>query len=255
MTHDKKATLEHPSFAMIGFQRGTHSSTTRLFGSALKSHYSTIRMTVKRAYWEHDLHEDRYYTAGQPRLIEVEMSAAQFAEAITAMNVGDGVPCTLRFFEGHVDDPPDIETEVERVKNNFGTDLKDMIGTMQKYRKEIEKLTEKLPEKSRERLRVALDVMIQQLSSNVPFILEQFNEASDRVVTSAKHDIEAFAMHALRAAGLTALAEGKTPKQLAAALDAEKQRCGECDGEITAEDDHRACADAGAAWADAHKEP
>lgn len=229
----KPETYEHPSYALIQFSRGMGTSARRLFGSALRSHYATIRMTVTRAFWEHDLHEDRYFNAGQPRLMEIEMSAAQFAELITSMNMGGGVPCTLQFFnakhagpgvEGNIEEPPDIATEVERVKANFAGDLKEMIGTMQKYRKEIEQLSAKLPEKSKERMRVALDVMIQQLSSNVPFILEQFNEASERVVTSAKHDIEAFAMHALQMAGLQAnLAAGEAPKQLSTSLDTDDQ--------------------------------
>jgi hypothetical protein len=212
--------FEHPSYAMIQFTRGMGSRSRRLFGSSLKSHYATIRMTVTGAFWEHDLHEDRYFDAGKKRLIEVEMSAAQFAELITSMNVGSGVPCTLNFFnatagvDGFIEEPPDIETEVERVKSSFEADLKGMEATMRERRKEIEQLAAKLPEKSRERLRIALDVMIQQLTSNIPFIMEQFNEASERVVTSAKHDIEAFAMHALRAAGLDALAKGDAPKQL-----------------------------------------
>lgn len=220
---------EHPSYAMIQFTRGMGTRSRRLFGSSLKSHYATIRMTVTQAFWEHDLHEDRYFDAGKKRLIEVEMSAAQFAELITSMNVGSGVPCTLNYFnakvgvDGFIEEPPDVETEVERVKSNFEADLKGMEATMRERRKEIEKLADKLPAKSKEQLRVALDVMIQQLTSNIPFILEQFNEASERVVTSAKHDIEAFAMHALRAAGLEALASGEAPKQLATALDTDDQ--------------------------------
>jgi hypothetical protein len=176
-------------------------------------------MTLHPGSWEHDLHMDRYFASTQ-RLIEIEMSSAQFAEAITSLNMGGGVPCTIRFFNGWVDEPPDVETEVERVKSRFKGDLDDMCVVMKERRAEIEKLTSKLSEKAKEQLRVALDVMIQQLTSNIPFIMEQFNEASDKVVTSAKQEIEAFAMHALRTAGLEALAEGRMPKQLAESAEA-----------------------------------
>lgn len=215
----KPETYEHPSYGMISFSRSMNSNAGRLFGSSLKSHYATIRMTVQSGYWQHDLHRDNYFARNH--LIEVEMSAAQFADAITSLNVGGGTPCTIRFVqgEGRLEDPPDVETEVERVKGRFEGDLKDMIAVMKERRAEIEKLTGKLPEKARDKLRIELDVMIQQMTSNLPFILEQFDKASSKVVTAAKSEIENFAMHVLHSAGLEALAEGRMPKQLAASVD------------------------------------
>jgi hypothetical protein len=210
---------EHPSYGMISLSRSMNSNAGRLFGSSLKSHYATIRLAIAPGQWEHSLHEDRYF-AGTSELIEIELSAAQFAEAITSLNVGGGVPCTIRHINfKRIDDPPDIETEVERVKSKFEDDLKDMVIVLKEQRADIEKVTANLPEKARQKLRIALDVMIQQLTSNIPFVMEQFNEASERVVTAAKHEIEAFTMHALHAVGLEAIAEGRMPKQLAASLD------------------------------------
>lgn len=210
---------QHASYGMLSISRSMNSNTQRLFGSSLASHYSTIHLRVRRGQWEHDLHEDRYYSV-DPTLIEIEMSAAQFAEAITTLNSGT-TPCTVRFFQGFVDEPPDIETEVERVKSKFKDELQDMVKVLKEQRADIEKHTTKLSEKAKGAVKVALDVMVQQLTSNIPFVLEQFNEASDRVVSAAKQEIEAFAMHALRAAGLQALADGDAPKQLAASLDTE----------------------------------
>ena len=213
MNDHKAKDRTHPSYGMIRFSRQMSSHARRLFGSALKTHYATISMTVSRGVWQHDLHEDRYYAADE--LIEVTLSAAQFAEAITSMNMGSGTPCTIeRVNQEFVEDPPAIETEVERIKSAFGEDLQNMVSKMREYRKEVETLSAKLPEKARERMRIALDVMVQQLASNVPFIMEQFNEASDRVVTAAKHDIEAFAMHAIHTAGLDAIAADREQKQL-----------------------------------------
>ena len=209
----------HASYGMVGFSR-TNGNSRRLFGSALKSHYSTIRMKITPAIMEHDLHADQYFTAGNSAVIEIELSATQFAEAITSMNIGDGVPCTIRRLNGKlIDDPPDIETEVERIKSEFEGDLTNMITAMKERRADIEKLTAKLPEKAKRDIHIALDVILQQVTSNVPFIMEQFNEASDRVVTSAKRDIEAFALHALHMAGLDAIADGRVPKQLATPRD------------------------------------
>lgn len=211
----KPERFEHESYGMILFSRTMNGRSCQLFGSSLASHHSTIRMTVQRGVHEHDLHADRFYGKGGLPLIEVEMSAAQFAEAITSMNMGSGVPCTLRCVnQKDVEDPPDQLTEAQRVKANFADDVRDMVAEMKKRRVEIECLTDRLPAKSKQQLKIALDVMVQQLASNVPFVVEQFNEATDRITTSAKHDIEAFAMHALHVAGHEALAAKAAAPQL-----------------------------------------
>lgn len=208
---------EHPSYGMLSISRSMSTHAMRLFGSSLKSHHGTIRLTVNPGYMQHDLNHDWYYARSQT-LFEIELSAAQFAEAITSLNSGS-TPCTIRFNNGFLDDPPDIETEVERVKNRFGADLKDMIQVMKERRAEIEKLTDKLSASAKQKLKIELDVMIQQLTSNAPYVLEQFDKATEKVVTSAKTEIESFAMHALHSAGLEAIAEGRLPKMLAESVD------------------------------------
>jgi hypothetical protein len=199
----KPERLTHPSYGMVQFVRTHNGGARRLYGSSLTNHGTTIRLDVRPSQWYHDLHEDRYTVESLTPLIEIELSAAQFSELLTTMNIGYGVPCTIRYVNGApVEKPPAVDTEVERVKAKFGDDLNEMIEVMYERRKDIEALTDKLPAKSKEKLRIALDVMIQQLESNTPFVMQQFNEASDRVVNAAKKEIEAFTTHALRAAGM-----------------------------------------------------
>ena len=50
------------------------------------------------------------------------------------------------------------------------------------------------------------DVVEQRIPA--PFIINQFRRSADKVVTSAKADVEAFAMHVLQRAGMAALAKG-----------------------------------------------
>lgn len=203
----------HPSYGMLSIGRSMSTHAKRLFGSSLQSHHGTIHITVSPGYMQHHLNHDWYHSRAQT-VFEIELSAAQFAEAITSINSGS-TPCTIRFNNGYIEDPPDLETEVERVKNRFGDDLKDMIKVMKERRAEIEKLTDKLGEKAKQKLKIELDVMIQQLTSNTPYVLEQFDKATEKVVTSAKTEIESFAMHVLHAAGIEAIAEGRLPKMLA----------------------------------------
>jgi len=209
---------EHASYGMLSIGRSMSTHAKRLFGSSLQSHHGTIHLTVSPGYMQHDLNHDWYHSYSVV-LFEIELSAAQFAEAITSINSGQ-TPCTIRYNNGHaIDDPPDLETEVERVKNRFAGNLKDMIQVMKERRAEIEKLTDKLGEKAKQRLKIELDVMVQQLTSNIPYVMDQFDAATTKVVTSAKTEIESFAMHVLHAAGLEAIADGRLPKMLAASAE------------------------------------
>lgn len=196
---------EHPSYGMIALSRTYTSGKTRMFGSSLERHYGTVMLTIKRGKWEHEHHRDRYYSTGE-ELIRVHLTAAQFVEMITSMNRGDGTPCTLQQVGGKsIPDPPSFATEVDRVRSDFGEKLAGMVSVLKEQRADIENETSKLSTKAKERLRIALDVMIQQVTSNIPFVLSQFEEASERVVTAAKHEIESFAQHRFDTAGLEAI--------------------------------------------------
>lgn len=62
--------------------------------------------------------------------------------------------------------------------------------------------------KLRRKIRIALDAIVAQVRQNVPFILQQFEEATSKVVTAAKSEIEAFATMRLLAAGIEVTAAG-----------------------------------------------
>lgn len=91
-------TYHHPSFGMLSFSRA-HGGHSNLFGSSIQ-HRDTIHMVLKEGTVSRDLNEDWYF--GGPEIVEVEMSQSQFAELITSMNMGSGVPCTIKFIKGHL---------------------------------------------------------------------------------------------------------------------------------------------------------
>jgi len=214
MLPDDEFEREHESYGILHISRGSSTSAVRLFGSPLATHYASIRLTISKGRWIHGLHQDRYYGMNKDH-IEIEMSAAQFADAITSLNMGSGTPCTVRRVAGkHVADPPDHATEAEHIRDNFESSLGTFKEKAHKYRKRIEDLTIKLGAKAREEIRVALDVIEQQLASNVPFVVKQFQEATTRVTSAAKAEVDAFVTGVVRAAGLASIAEGKLPSLL-----------------------------------------
>ena len=215
MDHDQEFEREHPSYGVLRIARTSGGSgEIRLFGSPLATHYGTIRLTVSKGRWTHRHHADYNFGMGK-EFIDIEMSAAQFADAITSLNLGSGTPCTIRYVDGErVPDPPDHPSEAEHIRDRF----EDSIDAFQKkartYRQRIEALTDKLSAKARQEIKIALDVIEDQLGSNVPFVVKQFQQATTRITTAAKSEVDAFVTGVVRAAGLQSIAEGRLPALL-----------------------------------------
>lgn len=199
----------HPSYGMVGFSRahvgGGSRHRYRLFGSPLNDHHTIVTLTVKRAEMQTDL--DREWYHGTDELIEVEMSAAQFAELLTSMNVGDGVPCTIR----HVlmqesPRPPNIETESERVRVDFVSKIAQLRQRVKDVTTRINaELAKSVPEKKRRSWEIDLGLILQEVESHWPFVVDQFQNAAERVVSAAKGEIDAFVTHAVHVTGIKEL--------------------------------------------------
>jgi hypothetical protein len=204
---------DHESFGLVSFHRV--SGATRLFGSHLDHHNHYITLSVMRATVSHGLSSDHYYERNT--LIEVDMSAAQYAEAITTMNMGGGIPCTIRRIN-HIrmeDVPEDTQAEYKKIRDGFKDQISDLVDMAKNARTEAKEIVDGKSAVSKTRVRqivAVLDRVVMELESNAPFVVKQFEESADRVVTHAKAEVESFVMHALTKVGLKAIAgEYKIP--------------------------------------------
>lgn len=206
----------HESYGMVGLSRCTGGSR-RLFGSSIRNHGHFISLEVRQAKRMHDLSRDWYASDGRVPLIEVHLSAAQFAELITTMNIGDGVPCTIRYLGTEkMEDPPDVSTETEKVQTGFKEHTEELAQKMDGFLADMRTLFEKksVGKRDREEALKQIGLFIQEVRSNMPFVLESFEEATEKVVTTAKAEVEAFTTHAVQVVGLEAIADGRFPKAL-----------------------------------------
>jgi hypothetical protein len=94
VTNQLGDTESHESYGMVEISRYTCNPPQNFFGSSVK-HHSGISLRIHKAIKRRSLAEDRYFAHGT--IIEVDMSAAQFADMVCSPNIGDGVPCTLKF--------------------------------------------------------------------------------------------------------------------------------------------------------------
>jgi hypothetical protein len=205
----KKTQEEHESFGMLGFSRTSNSPGLNLFGSSVK-HRNTVVMTVKRATKLRDLNYDHYF--GGETLIEIELSPMQFAEAITTLNVGDGIPCTIRRINNHgVEDCPE-ETVRQRFEDEFADTCKESTKAAYDLVEEARNLLDQktIRKSDCKNLIEVLQRLATNLSSNLPFVQSQFNESMDKVTTDAKTSVEAFFLHRINEIGVKSLQEGKS---------------------------------------------
>lgn len=198
---------KHPSYGTVRFSRVSTSGKTRLFGSSMSKHMSTILLTVREAERSHDLSRD--WIHGHKEIVEVELSAAQFAELLTTMNVGSGVPCTIRYRSdiGEIERPPDEEIEIDRVQTSFKDGLSDLRNWIKKQQEDLGELLDKraLNKEDKKKIKWILDKTMQEVESNWPFVVDQFNEATEKVVTAAKSEVDAFVTHVVQKTGLKQL--------------------------------------------------
>jgi ElaB/YqjD/DUF883 family membrane-anchored ribosome-binding protein len=203
---DKEEVFTHESYGMVGLSRCT--GRVRLFGSAIPYHDHFIALRVHRAERTHHLSRDWYRAKSLTPIVEVFISAAQFADMITSMNMSEGIPCTLRRVQGQqMEEPPDLETEAEKVQTDFKDDIKKVAVELKAARNEVEELLSKksLNKGDRAQIQDKFDRILQHIQSNVPFVLESFQEATEKVVTHAKAEVEAFTTTRIMAAGIKAI--------------------------------------------------
>lgn len=196
-------TMSHPSFGMIGFSRVSRNLTP-LFGSNIQ-HQNTITLKIHTAELNRHLNNDWFHA--KRNLIEIELSGSQYAELITSMNMGDGVPCTIREFNGQsYPDPPyenpiDIfQREFEAKIKNLGKEVKSVVEDSLKMLKEKQTINKS----DREFISQSIQRLIQEISSNIPFVSQQFNESMEKTVSQAKTEIETFVTNRITSLGIDA---------------------------------------------------
>lgn len=188
---DERQDFEHESYGLLSISR-VNGGPSNLFGTNLKFH-NKIELEVKTAIMSKHLHRNWYHS--RKVLLTIEMSPNQWAEAITNMNCGDGIPCTIRHAEGRrMENPPD-DNRVQDVKDDFRKSLKNIGTNFGAARKRVAELLEKkaLGKADREELTSLLQQLEQSVMSNLPFVEESFNEAVEEATLEAKVEIEAHA--------------------------------------------------------------
>lgn len=185
---------EHPAWAMIGASRVQNGPPGAvLFDSDIR-HGHTIMVRISTASRRRDLNQD--YLHSEKEFIEIEMSEAQWASFVSSMNVGNGVPCTVRRREGEWTVPGmPYEPRLQESMNE----------TRQAADKVVEKIREAFEayeaKKSAANLRT-LRAAIENATPNVLFAAKSLTKHAENVVQRARADIEAMVASKARQLGI-----------------------------------------------------
>lgn len=183
--------IKHPSFANLYIGRSQCSGQKALFGSSIK-HHDTITLKIFPAFIDRDLNMDRYFPEARP-YIEIEMSQSQFAQAITSLNMGAGVPVTLRRLHDQYIEPCPFVDKREQFNSEFREDMNALTRKLTEATKHVEKLIEEkrtFNKADKDQILSALKSVTSQLASHYPYMYSMFNEQMDKTVTEAKAEIE-----------------------------------------------------------------
>jgi len=199
----------HPAYGLAAFHR-VSGHPGNLFGSSVDCD-QYVELEIKPAVESDDEFDRHYYDSGIP-YITIALSPAQFADLITNMNIGMGIPCTILDRDGKDVEriPDDIRTnELDRQRENFKEKMKIRKEELYKSQDKIEEILSKpnLNKADKEELKRVLFRSIQDASSNIEFYMEQFQEATEGIVHEAKSEIDATVQHCVMSAGLKALGE------------------------------------------------
>lgn len=208
----EKETSKHPSYGMIGFSKVSCSGNNRFFGSDLPvSNY--IEIKIHAAEIDRDLSHDRYHALHQDRLISVKMTHNQFAELLTGGNMGDGVPCTITEVMGNdIEQEADFENRKQYTHRMFKQRMLEFNKQIVEKQQMIKTLTAKktLSAEDQKQLNWAMDWLTQEMTKNIPFFMECFQETMDKVVTEAKSEVENAILTKAQNYGLQVL-QGRIP--------------------------------------------
>ena len=198
----------HESYGMVGLSRFSGGDQV-YFGSSIK-HSGGITLRIKGAKVERGFGRDWYF--GTNLICEVDLSPSQFTELITNMNVGDGVPCTIKYAHNKVMEKPPFSNKRLQFEDEFKEGFTEVANQLKDITEKAEAmLKNKKPLNASERAEIldSLNKCHSFLSSHMPFMAKQFNEQMDLTVKEAKGEVDNFVTQAITRLGMEKLEDLK----------------------------------------------
>ncbi len=208
MSFDHGTEDNQESFVTVQFNHiSTGAKGTVLFGSSIK-HNHLVSLTVRKGSVRRNLNQD--WVHGSDEMIEVWLSPSQFAELLTTMNYGSGVPGTLKHVKGVRVEDPVLESKHLQFTKELSKDIEETLTHFDRILKRADSLlasSKPLTRAEKDELQEGIQKVQRLMTDHLPFLVKQFTQQMDKTASEAKAEVEAFIDHAVSSAGLQALKE------------------------------------------------
>lgn len=197
---------KHESYGLIRISRRTSNIGVPMVGSSIK-HREYISLDISTAVKRRNLHSEDFYA--DTEIVEINMSYSQFTEFVTSMNVGGGVPCTITHLKERRMKSPPFDDKKATFQKEFHDSAKDVGRRLDHIQEFVESLKDKktITKADRETIANMIAMAKQDITSNLPFVLEQFDAQMDLSIKEAKGEIEGFALNKIMSAGRIAISQ------------------------------------------------
>lgn len=184
----------HPTYGLMQISRCT-GGNQNFFGTGVKQqHYFELRLH-EGAREVTEFGDERFSPkGGRIPFVSVKMTAHQFSELITTMNIGEGVPCTISTREYvSVGQCPSQTSPINSVIDKAHEGVLRTEEQLSGYLDEVMKIVSKdsVNKKDREEIKKLVSIINGRMKSNTDFYSKQIEEVGEKVITNAKTEIEA----------------------------------------------------------------
>ena len=192
----------HESWGMIGASHCTCNSR-KFFQSDVPCH-NLISITIKQAEKHRDLSRD--WVMGKKTICEVYLTPMQWAEMLTNMNYGDGVPCTIRYTESNgLTDFKEEPSKLDLVLEETDSTIDKGVSILGELKENLQQLLadKKLSRKAYDELTHNLARAVDCLGGNsIDFLKRSAKEEIEKMTVEAKANINSFIDYKIHSTGL-----------------------------------------------------
>lgn len=204
---------KHEAFGIACFRR-INGEKNNFFGSSVEcTHWIELEISKGQEYIWEDCGYRSFSATSEPPYIRIAFTPSQFAELITTLNCGEGVPCTVvRLNNQKVEEIPMSmrDNELDRQRKQFKSNMKRVEDKLNDKIERVKQLCSKpsLGKADRAELESLLTDGISRIKSELPYFTGLFNEAADKIVQEAKSELDSAIQHELAIAGAKSLGIG-----------------------------------------------
>lgn len=208
----------HDAMGVIKVVKSQGSQAT-LFGSALK-HSQFIGIEINRAHVDRHLNADHISDVGEPPIVQLSMSEAQWAQFVSSIGNGMGTPVTLEWAPSRdVFPSPMPRLAAEPTKKTFEDEMKaagekasEAIIKVQKKFDEFLATGAKAPSKAQlKEMQDELRHAGSHFAGHMAFVQRQFAATMEKTVSAAKTEIETYIGNLATATGIEAIRNQTAP--------------------------------------------